>query len=315
MKNVSLDTRRLRYFVAVAEALNFRRAAEVLNISQPPLSQQIQTLEAELGASLFIRHRRSIELTDAGHVLLHRTRSLLASMEATAVEVAMVGRGEMGMLGIGYMSAAMLGRLASILAMFRLEKPKVEVRLKQAQPRNQIDAIASGEIDVGLISVSTTLKGAISGKPELTLEPLWTDEMVLALPIDHRLANQPYLSFQHFDDETFLTLPRAPLPGAYDQLVHLCHGPDTARTVRIQEVEELPASLALVAAGYGIGLVPVCVMESWSGALTFRRLTERPAIQVSMLSRRDNHSPILSAFRNAVTHHNRGAQYSADALH
>ncbi|QGM45117.1 LysR substrate-binding domain-containing protein [Methylocystis heyeri] len=314
MKNISLDARRLRYFVAVAEALNFRRAAETLNISQPPLSQQIQTLEAELGAALFIRHGRSIELTDAGWILLRRARALLASMEATATEIGMVGRGEMGMIRIGYMSAAMLGRLASILAMFRIEKPKVEVRLRQAQPRDQIAAVASGEIDVGLLSVSSALTGAVPDEPDLFIEPLWKEEMVLALPPGHRLVNQSCLSLHHLDGQTFLTLPRAPLPGAYEQLLHLRRGQGGSKATDIQEVEELPAGLALVAAGYGVGLVPVCVMENWSGEVIFRRLKERPEIQVAMLSRRNNCSPALSAFRTTVTHHNRSLHYRAEDL-
>jgi len=119
MDLVSVDLRRLRYFIAVAEELNFRRAADRLHISQPPLSQQIQALEADLGATLLLRDRRSVELTEAGEVLLRRARAILALASDTTTEVRRVGRGELGRLVVGFMSAAMLGRLAAVLGAFR----------------------------------------------------------------------------------------------------------------------------------------------------------------------------------------------------
>lgn len=314
MKNVSIETRRLRYFVAVAEMLSFRRAAERLNISQPPLSQQILALEAELGAKLFVRSRRTVELTEAGRVLLQRARSLLAAMDSAVVEVGMVGRGEMGLLGIGFMSAAMLGRLSTILSAFRIERPKVDVRLRQAQPAEQIAAVASGQIDVGFLSLARIDRSGPQKGTELLFEPVWKEEMVVALPHDHPLAQRKRLSVPHLENEEFLTLPQAPLPGHYEHLAELCHAAGGFRPKLRQEVEQLPAALALIAAGYGIGLVPVCVTESWREAVTFRRLAERPEIDVAMIRRADNSSSVLTSFRATVAQRHGVTIYSASGL-
>jgi DNA-binding transcriptional LysR family regulator len=301
MKNVSVGTRRLRYFVAVAETLNFHRAAERLNISQPPLSQQIKALETDLGVLLFVRHRRAVELTEAGRTLFQRARPLLAAFEAVAVEVGMVGRGEMGLLGIGFMSAAMLGRLASILAAFRADRPKVEVRLSQAQPKDQIAAVAAGQIDVGFLSVALQLARGATRDKELLLEPVWKEEMVVALPHEHPLARRKRLSIQHLAHEDFLTLPQSPIPGQHEHLIALCHTAGGYRPRLRQEVEQLPVALALIAAGYGISLVPACATDDRCEGVTFRRLVERPDIAVAMIRRAGNPSSVVAAFHETAT--------------
>jgi DNA-binding transcriptional LysR family regulator len=291
-----MDLRRLRYFVAVAEERNFRRAAERLNISQPPLSQQIHTLEEELGAPLFIRDRRSVALTAAGEVLLRRARAILASVESAAAEAARVGRGEVGCLVISFMSAAMLGRLTGALGEFRMARPGVEVQLRQLPPKEQIAAVAAGHVDAGFLSLAPETRRLSVGEAELIVEPVWEEELLAALPLDHPLANQTEIALGDLAAEAFITLPRSPETGYFDQLVELCRRAGFEPRLG-QEVEQLPVALALIAAGYGVGLTPLCVREEWPRRAAFLRLDERPRIAVTMIRRSDNHSPALAAFR------------------
>ncbi len=300
MRMLSVDLRRLRYFIAVAEELNFRRAAERLNISQPPLSQQIQALEEELGARLFLRDRRSVALTEAGDVLLRRARAILASAEGAATEVRRVGRGELGRLVVGVMSAAMLGRLAAILADFRAVGPDVEAQLRQLPPKEQIAAVAAGHVDVAFLSIAPSRRRLAVGGVEIAVEPVWEEELVAALPTDHRLANRPEVALRELAADPFISLPQAPETGYYDQLVELCRRLGGFEPAVRQEVEQLPAALALIAAGYGVGLMPVCAAESWRCNVAFPRLEEQPRIAVTMIRRADNRSPALARFLSSV---------------
>lgn len=309
----SMDLRRLRYFIAVAEELNFRRAADRLNISQPPLSQQIQALEADLGATLFLRDRRSVELTEAGEVLLRRARAILASATGAATEVRRVGRGELGRLVVGFMSAAMLSRLAATLGVFRAARPAVDVHLTQLSPREQIAAVAAGHVDVGFLSIAPSQRSIAVGEVEILVEPVWEEELVVALPADHRLATRAEVSLRDLAAETFVTLPQAPTAGYYDQLTELCRTAGGFQPTIRQEIEQLPAALALIAAGYGIGLMPVCVTEDWHRLVVFPRLTEQPRIAVAMIWRPDNRSPVLATFRSTAGREQPPPFYTAQA--
>ncbi len=294
-----MDLRRLRYFVAAAEEQNFRRAAARLNITQPPLSQQIQALEDELGVPLFVRDRRSVTLTEAGEVLLRRARALLAAAASAATEASRVGRGELGHLVVSFMSAAMLGRLASVLATFRAARPGVEVQLKQLPPKEQIAAIASGQVDVGFLSVAPMQRRIDVGEIEIAAASVWEEELVAALPAGHRLAKRSEIALPDLAADAFFTLPQAPETGYFDQVVALCRKAGFEPDIR-QEVEQLPAALTLIAAGYGVGLMPVCIREEWPRLAAFPRLKERPCIAVTMLWRADNRSRALAAFRASI---------------
>lgn len=273
MVKISMDLRRLRYFIAVAEERNFRRAAERLHMSQP--------------------------------------RAILASAQEAAVEVGHVGRGELGRLVIGFMSAAMLTRLAGILWAFRSMRPAVDVQLRQLPPKEQIAAVAAGHVDAGFLSIAPPHQSIAVGDVEISAESVWTEELVLALPHGHHLAGAKDISVRSLGAEAFISLPKAPDTGYYDQLVDLCHDTGAFRPIIRQEVEHLPEALALIAAGYGIGLMPVCVMESWSNLVAFRRLAERPNIAVTMIRRRDNRSPVLDAFLETMQRPQLKPLYSA----
>lgn len=295
-----MDFRQLRYFIAVAEERHFRRAADRLHMSQPPLSQQIAALEEELGTTLLKRDRRSVHLTPAGEAFLRRARALLEQASSAASEARRIGRGEIGRMVIGFMSAAMLSRFPMLLRKFRGDNPDVMIELVQLPPQEQIEALASGKVDVGFMAIAPSRETIDIERIELRVEQIWEEELVAAVPAGHRLANHKTISLRALAPDVFITLPRAPETGHYDQVLHLCSQKGGFRVNIGQEVEQLPVALALIAAGYGVSLIPSCATDGWQGQVAFPRLKERPRIPVTMLQRVDNSSPVLDAFRRML---------------
>ena len=295
-----MDLRQFRYFIAVAEERHFRRAADRLHMSQPPLSQQIQAMEEELGVALFVRGRRPIRLTAAGETFLRRARAILEQTTNAAIEARKIGRGESGRLVIGFMSAAMLGRFPSLLRDFRAANPDVVVELAQLPPKEQMEAAAAGRIDLGFLAIAPLRQEVTVDGIQLEVSRIWEEELVAAVGAGHRLANQRTIALNALAGETFITLPRAPETGHYDQVAQLCRTRGRFRVNIGQVVEQLPAALALVAAGYGVSLVPACATDGWRGLVNFPRLKERPKIPVTIVQRVDNVSPVLAAFQKIL---------------
>src|SRR5262245_26825869 len=176
-----MELRHLRYFVVVAEELHFRRAAERLHMSQPPLSQQIRALEAEVGATLLLRNQRKVELTAAGAAFLERAREILAAVEDAALEARRVQRGEVGRLAIGFVGSAMYSFVPDLLRAFRERYPDIQLRLQELGTSEQLRQLENGRLDVGFMRTPST-------RPELRAETVLEERVVAALPDAHPLA-------------------------------------------------------------------------------------------------------------------------------
>src|SRR3954471_20944169 len=192
-----MELRHLRYFVAVAEELHFRRAAERLHVSQPPLSQQIRALERELGVTLFERNRRRVELTTAGEALLGEARGILAAVEHAVDLTQRVARGEAGALAIGFVGSAMYGRLPDVLREFHAARPAVQLRLRELPTGAALDALAEGRIDVGVVRPAQVEAG-------IAIDIVRREAVVVALPADHELAARRRLTLRELWGETFV---------------------------------------------------------------------------------------------------------------
>lgn len=294
-----MELRHLRYFLAVAEELHFGRAAERLNIAQPPLSQQVRALEEELGVRLFDRNSRRVRLTEAGAIFEGRARRILESTEAAVGEARRASRGELGRITVGFMSSAMLPTFPPILRRFRSGRPGVEVGFAQLHSNEQLHAVSEGGIDLGFVDIE-----ARGGRTEvegvaLCVEPVWRERLVAALPLEHRLARRARIRLSELADDRFVMMPRKPATGLYDRVIQLCREAGFSPEVG-QEAAQLPAVVALVAAGAGVALVPGCVAEPWRGALAFVPVREPVHVDVAMIRREDNASQALAAFEGAV---------------
>ena len=301
-----MELRHLRYFAAVADELHFGRAALRLRIAQPPLSQQIRNLEDELGVELFHRTKRRVELTEAGQAFLNRVRVILETAGDAVTEAKRVARGELGRVVIGFMSAAMLDQFPVILRGFRRSFPDAQVQLSQLPSNEQLKAVASGHIDVGFVDSSHPTPTVMVGDVAVRVERVWSEALLVALPPDHALARRNNVSLADLANDPFVTLPRQPATGFYDQIIGLCQSAGFSPTIR-QEASQLPAVLALVAAGLGVAIVPCCVCPQWQRQIAFRPLAEPASIDVTMIWRADNASPVLAAFRESVHRESRDA--------
>lgn len=304
-----MDLRQLRYFIAVAEAGGFRRAAERLHITQPPLSLQIQSLERDLGVVLFERGARVTRLTAAGQALLRRGRAILASVDEAQLETTRVGRGETGRLVLGVMSAALLGRLPPLLGKFRERAPDVAIVIEQRSPQEQIVAIASGEIDVGFLALAPRTRLAHHAV-EITSEPLWQEALAVALPSSHHLAKRSAISLSELAKEPFVSIGDVPEIGYHQRIVGLCRKAGFAPDVR-HIVSQLPVAMTLISAGYGVGVMPACMSETWRALAAFPRLATPATISVAMIWRRDSTTPLLKSFLDTIRGEAGGKLYRA----
>lgn len=197
---MNIELRHLRYFIAVAEELHFGHAAARLNISQPPLSQQIQILEQQIGARLFARTNRSVSLTDAGKQFLADSRQILSQVEDAAARAARLHHGEAGELRIGFTSSApFIKAVSDTLSTFRHRYPDVHIQTRETNTREQIVPLNEGALDLGLMR-NTQL-------PEtLVWERVLREPLLAMVPRDHPLASQPGVSLRELAREPFVFL-------------------------------------------------------------------------------------------------------------
>ena len=201
-----VELRHLRYFVAVGEELHFRRAAERLHVSQPPLSQQIRALEAELGVTLFERNRRRVELTEPGRALLGEARGVLAAVDRAVELTQRVARGEAGALAVGFVGSAMYGALPDVLREFRAQRPGVELRLRELPTGAALDALLEGRIDVGVVRPAQVGPGH---RPRHVRARRWSSRCRRR----HPLARRRRLALADLAGEAFVLLARREAPG------------------------------------------------------------------------------------------------------
>ena len=288
-----MDSRHLRYFIAVAEELHFGHAAQKLGIAQPPLSQQIRRLEQELGVQLLQRTKRRVQLTQAGHAFLEEARKTLTQFKR-AIEVAQrAGRGELGRLTIGFLGAVTYSVLPSILISFRNSYPDVEVELHELKTSELIEALREGRVQVGFVRLPVRDK-------LLQAEPILREPLVVAVPERHPLAARARLSFRDLANESFLLAPRPLAPAFHEQILNLCQ--QAGFTPKLgAEASQLQTILNLVAAGMGITLVPESVQNLAGRGVVFKKLREPvPMMEIAVAWRRDAHSEVLSAFLKVV---------------
>ncbi len=245
-----MELRHLRYFLAVAEELNITRAARRLNISQPPLTQQIKALEAELGVTLIDRSAYRIALTDAGQVFAGEAARILDAVRAAAGLVRSAARGARGRVRVGFTESASFNPLVtSALRAFRAAYPQVEISLEEHPSTDLATALREGGIDVGF------LRPPLPEGRGLVFDLLEREPLVVAVPSEHRLARRRRLRLSDLAAETFILYPRAVRPGLADEVVDACEA--AGFTPRVgQYTPQLSSTINLVAASLGISVVP-----------------------------------------------------------
>ena len=244
-----IETRLLRQFIAVAEELNFRRAAERLHMAQPPLSQAILRLEEALGYPVFERTNRKVSLTPAGDAFLATARQVLASLEEGVAATRRVAQGIEGYLRLSFIHITPYAHVLDALRAFRAASPAVQFTLREASTQQQVEWLERGEVDIAV------LRAPGRSTPGLRFERLSGEDIVIALPLHHRCAGQARVDLADLAGDDFVASPRELGQGFHDQLASLClHAGFVPRVV--QQARRLQTVLGLVAAGFGVALLP-----------------------------------------------------------
>jgi DNA-binding transcriptional LysR family regulator len=259
-----IELRHLKYFIAVAEELHFRHAAERLHIAQPGLSQQVQALEQQLGVQLLERSRRRVQLTFAGKTLLEEGRRVLVLLERAEALTGLAGRGEIGHLTIGVIRSATIKILPNLLRKYKSRYPEVTLIVRDLVSAVQVDALRRGEIDVGIVRTPVNTKGLIT----------WTigqDQVAVFMPDGHPLARLKKVPLKALAGEPLIIWPAAPRPSWADNMIAMCRRAGFEPQIA-QQANEAGTALSFVAAGLGLTLVPESLTGmTWQGVV-FRRV-------------------------------------------
>ncbi|MFF2853543.1 LysR family transcriptional regulator [Peribacillus sp. NPDC058002] len=279
-----MELRQLHYFQMVAEELNFSRAAEKLNITQPPLSMQIQNLENEMGVKLFYRNRRSVELTDAGKAFLSEVGRIIQHIDRAVDITQRTYAGNLGKLTVGFVGSATYDILPEVTREYRRAYPEVELQLIELSTPNQVKALINKEIDIGFI------------RPPVTNEFLCTEIIskgacVLAVPKHHPLLKETKIDINCLSKYSFVLLARKTWAGLYDEIIGLFN-PKIE-----QEALEFQTVIGLVAAGIGIAIVPKSTMHLHSRDVAYKELDHLlPIASMGIVWRKKYTSPLVKGF-------------------
>src|SRR4051812_24202669 len=286
-----MELRQLRTFVAVAEELHFHRAAQRLYIAQPSVSQQIRTLESELGVRLFDRDRRSVSLTPAGGALLVEARDLLARADHAVAACRAAGAGERGTLRLSLTRSLTGGIAGAIVSAYRERYPEVELELAVGNTMIHVQQLHAGDIDVGFVRPPLD-------DPALEELPLGREPMVCVLPKGHRLTRRSTVRREDLYDEPLVWWPEEHGPGAWSDVRRDVYGePPWPPIARVEPEEERIVSA--VAEGAGISLIMYERSRSLRipGAVYRRFAPPEPTMGIALAWRRGEHLPTLERLR------------------
>lgn len=280
----------MRYFTAVAEELNFRKAAERLHMTQPPLSQQIASLEEELGVALFIRNRRRVELTAAGRSLYLDVQGILAGIRSAARRASEVGTGKAGRLRIGFIGPAIDGTLPDDIKRFKTSHPGVTLELHELTTSSQLEMLRSNRLDAGIVRL---IGNDATGLKCLSYHQ---EGYVLAVPDLHPLAGRSSVSLRELDGEPLIMFPRSLNPVLHDAWATAFTNTG-ARMHVAQEAVTKHSSLALAAAGHGLTPVPESTASSGRRGVSFVRFEDAvPSLEFHLVVLQSDRSPALESF-------------------
>ncbi|WP_157220948.1 LysR substrate-binding domain-containing protein [Flavisphingomonas formosensis] len=288
-----MELRHLRYFVAVAEECNFRRASAQLNVAQPALSVQIRQLEEEIGAPLFDRIGRGVTLTAAGEVFLVYARQALRETKAGMDRARQAASGDIGRLDIGYGTAAGFLVFPAVIPPFRLAHPGVKLNFHSLQVSQQLEALKAGEIDIGFAYLPFATDG-------LDVEVLTREDLVAVVPVTHALARERSITVKDLSGET-LVLPNRNVMPQLRQLIINLFDLNGATIGSVYESEHAINLLNFVGIGLGCGLLPSYVLQIKHDTVVYKPI-DPPNLNLELvvMKRRDGRAQADRLFQAAV---------------
>jgi DNA-binding transcriptional LysR family regulator len=296
-----MELRHLRYFIAVADELSFSRAAERLQMAQPPLSQQIQSLETELGVRLFDRKSRPLQITQAGQVFLAEARMTIEKLAQAVTTTQLVHQGELGYLTVGFTSSMANGILPTIMCVFQQQYPSVKLILCEKNCNVQIQGLRDRDTDIAF--VYQDYKSAQAS--DLEVISLSQETLVVALPEKHQLVNKSEVSITDLANEEFV-MPLSHVAFSLAEQIEYLFAQAELKPKVSQQALFMVTILGLVAGGMGISILPASVQNLQRRGVVYRPIREKTTTnQLIAVWRQDDSSPILQQFLDitkAVSH-------------
>jgi len=284
-----IELRHLRYFIVVAEELHFGKAALRLQMTQPPLSQQIKQLESEIGVTLLKRSKRTVRLTTAGKVFLEQIKEGLSQIDHAVDMAQRTARGELGKLVIGFVGAATYEIMPPIIREYRNQFPSVKIELRELSTPDQVSALLNGHIDIGVLHPPL-------GNDKLKVNTVMKSHCVLALPKQHPLTlkNQVYL--KDLEEESLIVIAKESWPSLYIKINFLCEKAGFTPNIKL-ETTEYQMALGLVSAGMGVSIVPAATKRLYNLDVIYKEIKDL-SLRVSWITahREDNPNPALRHF-------------------
>jgi DNA-binding transcriptional LysR family regulator len=286
-----MELRHLRYFIAVAEELNFTRAARKVGIGQPPLSNQIRDLENEIGAPLFRRLSNGAELTEAGGAFLPEARAILLQAEQAKQSAIRAARGQSGRLRVGFTSSAVFNPVVpAIVNAFREKYAAVEFNLEEAPTTQLLERLDGEELDAVFI------RSGSGDVPQVRCQLLAEDPMVIVLPVKHPLSGAQTLRLDALARESFVLFPREAGAGFFDDIMAACRRAGFEPQLG-QSAPQITSIASLIAVGLGVSIVPAdMAMINVPGVRYIAIAGEAPTARLALATRRDERSSIIRNF-------------------
>jgi DNA-binding transcriptional LysR family regulator len=289
----TMELRHLRYFVAVAEELHFRRAAERLHVAQPSVSEQVRKLEDELGVRLFDRTQRNVSLTDAGTVLPIEAHRVLRQAEAARLAVRSAGDRPSIVLRVGYIPSSLPAGILRALHRVATTMPNLQTTMEPGAGLELVEAVRAGELDAAVVSLPVPTAG-------LRVTMLGDQRAVAVFPVGHPQAVSRQVRLEQIAPERMIVLPRDADRPFYDAVIAACRDAGISPTLIEMADGQIERALLAVASGAGMALLPECVSERYAGAgVRFVPLSDRgPVLATAIVSRRDTeHLPTVAVLR------------------
>jgi DNA-binding transcriptional LysR family regulator len=291
-----MELRHLRYFVAVADELHFRRAAERLHVAQPAVSEQVRKLEAELGVQLFNRTQRSVTLTPSGLAMLGEAKRVLRQAEVAQMAARNAAEEATTRLRIGYLSDSLPANVSRAMRMLTVSAPRVQIALETAPALSLIEGVRSERLDAAVVGLPAPTRG-------LRASPAGREGVVAALPVTHPVASETSVPIERLAPERLITLPHEANPAFSNAIVSMCR--DAGLSPALIELAEprVDQALLAVATGAGMALLPESAAAHYAapGVRFVPIQTPAPVLETVVLTRQHADDLATAAFLRVLS--------------
>jgi len=281
-----LELRHLTYFLAVAEELHFRKAAEKLFISQPGLSRQIKQMEDLLQVELFVRTKKKVALTPAGHYLKAQTEGIFKQLKETKRQLQLIGEGDTGEIRIGFLGSAMQNVIPNLLLQLRDNYPKIKTSLEERANLDQVAAVLKDELDIGFVRLARV-------PAALHMQTIFEDTFSLVLPESYPMLTRDYKGMQQFSEDNFILFSQEYSPHYFDTIMSICSDAGFIPKVSHKSVHA-HTIFKLVENKLGIAIVPTALQAGFQMRVKFIELKNiKQRALLSVIWRKENANPVL----------------------